>query len=222
MGKSSAGPVVELIVYTDIKSPYAYLAKDHMYALEDETGVAAEWRHFTLDIPSYLGSAKVDDAGNVLESTRTEHQWKKVKYAYMDVRRRANLRGLTIKGTQKIWDSSMAGIALDWAQQSGQDVMRRFLDDAFERFWRRDLDIEDVTVLVECLTRAGADPDGFAGYVDNDGRAKHDQQRQEAWDHGVFGVPTFRVNDELFFGSEQIPLVRWRLGGSVGECPDLR
>lgn len=213
---------MEFIVYTDIKSPYAYLAKDHIYKMEDTLGIEAEWCHFTLDIPSYLGSATVDDQGNILESTRTEHQWKKVKYAYMDIRRRANLRGLIIKGTQKIWDSSLAGIAMDWAQKSGKNVLRAFLDDAFERFWCRDLDIENIDVLVDCLAKAGADTSGFVTYSETEGREKHDRLRKEAWDHGVFGVPTFRIDDELFFGSEQIPMVTWRLNGSKGECPDLR
>lgn len=211
---------MEFIVYTDLKSPYAYLAKDDIYALEDELGLTAEWRHFTLDIPSYLGAAKVDDQGNVLESTRTEHQWKKVKYAYMDIRRRANLRGLTIRGTQKIWDSSLAGIALYKAQESGQHVLRNFLDYVFPRFWNRELDIEDLAVVTDCLEQAGADTSGFASFAENEGREQHDSLRQEAWQHGIFGVPTFRIDDELFFGSEQIPLVRWRLQGSPEGGPD--
>ena len=111
---------MQFIVYTDFKSPYAYLAKDLVYALEDELGLYADWRHFTLDIPSYLGAAEVDDHGKVLEATRSEHQWKRVKYAYMDVRRYANLRGMTIRGTQKIWDTSLAGIALYKAKEAGR------------------------------------------------------------------------------------------------------
>ncbi|MEZ5726727.1 MAG: ATP-binding cassette domain-containing protein [Burkholderiaceae bacterium] len=54
-------------VYTDYKSPYAYLAKDLAYALERDTGVMLDWLPYTLDIPAYLGSAKVDASGDVLE-----------------------------------------------------------------------------------------------------------------------------------------------------------
>ena len=211
---------MSFVVYTDFKSPYAYLAKDLIYAMEDELGVYGDWRHFTLDIPSYLGAARVDDDGQVIESTRSEHQWKRVKYAYMDVRRYANLRGLIVRGTQKIWDTSMAGAALYKAKQSGRDVMRRFMDDVFERFWKRELDVEDSQVLTACLSAAGADADGFEQFANNEGKTMHDELRQEAWDTGVFGVPTFRlVDDELFFGREQIPLVRWKLMGCEGPPP---
>ena len=50
-------------LYSDYKSPYAYLAKDLAYDLERETGVQLDWLPYTLDIPAYLGSAKVDARG---------------------------------------------------------------------------------------------------------------------------------------------------------------
>lgn len=210
----------ELIVYTDFKSPYAYLAKDLIYALEDELGIQADWRHFTLDIPSYLGSAKVDDAGNVLEATRSEHSWKRVKYAYMDVRRYANLRGLTIRGTQKIWNTELAGIGLYWAKGHGQDVLRAYLDGVFAPFWKRELDLEDIDVVSDCLAKAGAETRGFADYVVSTGKTLHDKLRAEAWEAGIFGVPSFRLeDDEIFFGREQLPFVKYRLTNGKSDTP---
>ena len=64
-----------LVVYIDYKSPYAYLAKDPTYAIEDELGIEVDWRPFTLDIPSYLGSARLDEQGRLMESQRSERQW---------------------------------------------------------------------------------------------------------------------------------------------------
>ena len=54
-----------LAVYIDLKSPYAYLAIDPTRAMAAAAGVAVDWRPFTLDIPSYLGSAKLDRKGEV-------------------------------------------------------------------------------------------------------------------------------------------------------------
>ncbi|HYM33182.1 MAG TPA: hypothetical protein VEU47_17920, partial [Candidatus Cybelea sp.] len=92
-------------VYIDYKSPYAYLAKDLIYRLEGDAGFRFDWLPYTLDIPSYLGSAKLDDSGQVIESQRNAHQWRRVRYSYMDCRREARKRGLVILGTRKIWDS---------------------------------------------------------------------------------------------------------------------
>ena len=105
-----------LTAYVDLKSPYAYLAIEPTRRLARRCGVALDWLPYTLDIPSYLGSAKVDETGQVIEQDRTPHQWRRVKYAYMDVRRYANLRGLTIRGTVKIWNTRLASIGLLWAR----------------------------------------------------------------------------------------------------------
>ena len=80
---------VPLAVYIDLKSPYAYLAIEPTRAMADAMGVAIDWRPFTLDIPSYLGSAKLDKRGKVEKSHRTEHQWTGVQYAYMAATRYA-------------------------------------------------------------------------------------------------------------------------------------
>ena len=60
-----------ILVYTDYKSPYAFLAKDLIYELEDQFDVNLEWLPYTLDIPSYLGSARLDERGEIIESTAT-------------------------------------------------------------------------------------------------------------------------------------------------------
>src|SRR5262249_26879148 len=56
-----------LKLYIDYKSPYAYLAKDPAYDLARDTGVVIDWLPYTLDIPAYLGSARVDAEGRILE-----------------------------------------------------------------------------------------------------------------------------------------------------------
>jgi len=212
---------VPLAVYIDLKSPYAYLAIEPTRAMADALGVAIDWRPFTLDIPSYLGSAKLDKRGKVEKSQRTEHQWTGVKYAYMDARRYANMTGKTVRGTVKIWDSSLAGIAILWAKRQSTALLDRFLDVIYPPFWRRELDIEDLAVLERLLDEAGAEVAGFRAYAAGDGRAEHDALNTAAFDGGVFGVPTYLVGDELWFGREHLPRVAWLLGGAEGTAPDV-
>ena len=192
-------------VYTDYKSPYAYLANAAVYALAAETGAVVEWKPYILDIPQYLGSARVDAAGNVVEENRNAHQWRRVRYSYMDCRRQARKQGLTIRGTQKIWDSTTAAAGMLFARKHGDAVFRRYHDTVFERFWRRDLDIESVAAVAAVLQDAGAP--GFSGWVET-GRDQVAVISREAEAQGVFGVPSFLVDGGLFWGREQIPDVR--------------
>ena len=203
-----------LRVYSDYKSPYAYLAKDLTYELARQTGVTLEWLPYTLDIPSYLGSARVDGEGRVLEQSRNAHQWRRVRYSYMDCRREANLRGLTIRGPQKIFDSRLANIGLLYATQQG--VLRDYHDRVFERFWKRDLDIESIEVLAGVLTQAGADATEFAAFVAGDGRRQLEAIQREAEAAGVFGVPSYLLDDgDLYWGREHLPRLRELLTGAA-------
>ena len=65
-----------VIAYIDYKSPYAFLAKNPTYGLFDDFRADIDWRPYTLDIPSYLGSAEVDAEGKVLAESRNAHQWR--------------------------------------------------------------------------------------------------------------------------------------------------
>ncbi len=196
----------KLRVYSDYKSPYAYLAKDLTYQLERQTGVTVEWLPYTLDIPAYLGSARVDGAGNVLEQSRNAHQWRRVRYSYMDCRREANLRGLTIRGPRKIFDSRLANIGLLYASQHG--VLRGYHDRVFERFWRRELDIESTEALADVLAQAGADATDFPAFVEGEGRQRLEAIQREAEAAGVFGVPSFLLDDgDLYWGREHLPRI---------------
>lgn len=198
-----------LTVYIDYKSPYAYLAVAPIYALEDEFGVTVDWLPLDLDIPSYLGSARLDAEGRVLEQERSAHQWRRVRYAYMDVRRRANKRGLVIYGTRKIWNSAIANAGLLWAKRQGR--FRPYNDFVFDRFWRRELDIENPQIVAEALDRAQADGTGFLLWYADEGLAEVRRIKAEAEERGVFGVPSFILDGELYWGGENIGELRERL-----------
>jgi 2-hydroxychromene-2-carboxylate isomerase len=206
-------------VYSDYKSPYAYLAKDPAYDLERATGVTLEWLPYTLDIPAYLGSATLDPGGNVVEQSRNAHQWRRVKYSYMDCRREANRRGLTIRGPRRIFDSSLANIGLLYAKRHG--VFRAYHDRVFERFWRRELDIENADALAAVLAECGADAGEFVHFLGGEGRRELERIQQEAEAAGVFGVPSYLLEDgDLYWGREHLPLIRDMVSATNKRNPD--
>ena len=201
-----------IVVYTDYKSPYAYIAKDLTYELAAETGVEVDWRPYSLHIPSFLGSAEVDADGKVLSEDRNAHQWRRVRYSYMDCRRLAEGRGLVIRGPRKVFDSTTAHTGMLYAQRAG--VFRPYHDMVFERFWKHELDIEDAGAIAAVLAEAGADPDGFGDFHAGEGRVALDRIMEDANESGIFGVPSFVLDDgEIFWGREHLALIRERLAG---------
>ena len=187
-----------VILWSDYISPYAFVAKAWAYALEADYEIALDWRPYSLDIASFQGSV----------AERDPHHWRRVRYAYMDARRYANRQGLTLMGPKRIFDARPINAGMLYAQKHG--VFRPYNDRAFELFWRRELDPESPEAVAALLIGAGAPP-GFEDFLAGEGGAVHDRLRLEAEASGVFGVPTFVLDDELFWGGDRIGLLRERL-----------
>ena len=209
-----------LIVYLDIKSPYGFVAVKPTLALEQEMGVRFDWRPLTLDIASYHGSARKEN-GRVVASDRTDEQWKLIRYRYRDARRYAERQGYMLKGTEKIWDSSIANIGLLWLRDHAPERVGAYLTTVYPPFWRRELDIENIAAIEECLTGAGVSIEGFRAFEKGRGRDDHDRLQNQLHPSGIFGVPTYVVDGEVLRGRENLPFIRWKLSGSHGPAPDI-
>jgi 2-hydroxychromene-2-carboxylate isomerase len=184
-------------LYYDFKSPFTYLAMEPAYQLEKSHRVRL--RFIPLELP-------VREAyGGELEQ-RPQRDWDKVRYLYMDVRRFAKERGIIIRGPQKIFDSRLALMSGFYADRNGH--FRPYADRVFERFFKRELNIEDFDSLAAVMSEVGLDAAEFKRYADSDGPADLRAATAEAERDGVFGVPTFNVAGELFWGNDR---VEWML-----------
>ena len=236
-------PPKVITAYVDLKSPYAYLALEPTAELERDFNVIIDWLPFTLDIHSYLGSARVGKKDNVVKAGSAERspaQWNAVRYAYMDCRRYATRRepeALTIFGTEKIWDSSLAAIAMLWVRRLAMaegvtplaraEMWASYNEAAWPTFWKRELDIDDPAVVEGVIGAAGLPADGFAAYIGEGGQGRDEFESvmsQAIEERGVFGVPTFCVDlqpssgesgvgEQLstYWGREHLNLIRLRL-----------
>lgn len=193
----------KITLYVDYKSPYAFVAKNLAYQLEQEHPVELDWLPYTLHIEDYLDTVE----------QRSAHNWRKVRYGYMDARRLANRQGLTLKGPQRIFSAYYASVGMLYAKQNG--FFRAYNDAVFESFWKRELDVDSLDAMCTMVALLGGDPAGYRAYAEGEGRAEHDAIRNHAEEIGVFGVPTFVLDGELFFGGDRIPLLIERIEESV-------
>jgi 2-hydroxychromene-2-carboxylate isomerase len=191
-------------LWLDLKSPYSFLAKDPAYALEKELGVTLRLRPYALDI---LG------AYNVADPKVAERGMRRIKYLYADVRRFANQRGMIIRGPQKIFDSTLIHLAWMFADAGGKG--RALIDAAYPRFFKRELDYEDRAAVEALLKEIGVDLAGFDAFATGAGPALLARHQAEADKQGVFAVPTFVVDGELFWGQDRIDFVRAKLAAKL-------
>lgn len=186
-------------IYTDYKSPYAYVANKRLFELEDTIGVELEWLPYTLRIPEFMGTVE----------ERTPHFWRKVRYSYMDARRFANAQGLTMKGPRRIYDAFYSSAGMLFAQRHG--LFRPYHDTVFRKFWNHELEIDDLSAIAGVIAAIGGSAAAFKAYVRGPARAEHDGIIDEAEALGVFGVPSMVFNGELFWGGDRIDMLIERI-----------
>jgi 2-hydroxychromene-2-carboxylate isomerase len=182
--------------YYDFKSPFTYLALGPALALERSHRVTL--RFIPRDFEPRVAY------GGELEQ-RQPHDWNKVRYLYEDVRRFANERGMIIRGPQKLFDSRLAMMSGIYAERHGG--FREYAPRVFERFFKRELDIEDPAAIAAVLRECSLHAEEFARYAASDGPGDLELARTEADSDRVFGVPTIIVSGEPFWGNDRIDWV---------------
>ena len=187
-----------ITAYTDLRSPYTFVAKAEVYRWEEDFGAAVDWWPYTTPLEEAFGPAE----------GRNERQLRKIRYTYMNVRRLGAAQGLTIRGTKRIFDPTPAHVGLLQARDDG--VFRAFHDLAFERVFRRELDPDDPVHVRAALAEAGGDVAAWSRRLRN-GAAELEAIDRRAEAQGVFGVPSFILDGELFWGTDTLAQIRQKL-----------
>jgi 2-hydroxychromene-2-carboxylate isomerase len=186
-----------LKMYSDYKSPYAWLAFDPAFALEERFAIKVKWMPFQL---------RIKGAGQ-----RSVYSEYKVKYSYMDARRTANERGdkKIIRGPLKVYDTAPALIGGLFAEKHGKIV--EYSRQVFELFFKRELSVDEVDAIAEFIDKLGLSGRDYLAYFEGDGRRDYEGAQNEALSDQIFGVPICIFRGEQFWGNDRIPVLERRL-----------
>ena len=188
----------ELKLYFDYKSPFAFLASGPAFELDGRFRVRVRWIPYQLRIKG--------------KGERSQNSEWKAKYSYLDARRFATPRGLVIKGPRKVYDTEPALIGGLLAMQAG--CFRRYTEEAYARFFRHELELDEPAAIGALLGECGASPAEYERYRTGEGAAVYARCAAEAEADHVFGVPLFVFRGEPFWGHDRLPLLERRLGES--------
>ena len=96
------------------------------------------------------------------------------------------------------------------AQETGCE--KRYIDTVLSAMWERDLKMDEPEVFKAVLTEAGLDAEKLVALTQTDAiKDKLKANTQAAADRGAFGIPTFFVGEEMFFGKDRLGLVEEEL-----------
>jgi 2-hydroxychromene-2-carboxylate isomerase len=184
----------EIKLYFAYTSPYSYLAMQPAYDLELSHNVRARFIPYGVNIRKVYGPLDRADADR-----------RKVRYLYIDARRIAKERGLVIFPPKRIFSARLAFYGGIYAAK--RDRFRSYSSRVFERFWRQELDVESRSAIGAIIDEVGLESADFFHYADSDARSDLDACFAEADRDQVFGVPTFIVDGEQFWGEDRIDWV---------------
>ncbi len=86
-----------------------------------------------------------------------------------------------------------------------QGVEQAYLDAVMAGMWERGLKMDDPQVVAAALTEAGLDAEAILEATqDPEVKAELLANTERAAARGAFGIPTFFVGDEMFFGKERL------------------
>jgi len=154
------------------------------------------WLPFALDLQGAYGEV----------AERSERDWRKVRYLYMDARRLANRQGLIVRGPQKIFDPAIAHIGLLFAKAHG--VFPAYHTAVSDRFWRRELDIEDAGAIAAIIVETRRRRRAFARYLAGSGKEDYAAIVAAAEERGVFGAAELPARRRAVLGHDRIWLLR--------------
>lgn len=190
--------------FFSIGSPWAFIGLEPFAALAKEQGATIHPHVIPL----------IEENGGIYSRNRPEARR---AYWIRDLKRWAELRGkvLNFDNRAALSDPSPAGLMVAAAIEAGQDWLKLALA-LQEAFWVRGEDIGNADVRRAIATAAGFD----AAALDERGQSDAVAARQKASFEaartaGVFGVPTYRYQNELYWGQDSLPFLERHLSGET-------
>jgi 2-hydroxychromene-2-carboxylate isomerase len=185
-----------LDVWFDYSSPFAYLGVSQAEALARRQNAELRWR------PILLGGL-FRDLGQVdvpLFAMGADKQ----AYVLKDLERWAWWWGLPFRYSPHFPLRTVLPLRVTLAHPQPGDFIRR----VFRAAWAEEQDISRPEVLLDC----GATPELLEQAAGQKESLRQNNEAAKA--AGIFGVPTFVVNDRhLFWGQDRISLVEATLAG---------
>lgn len=181
---------IDVHVYFNFRSPYCYLASKKMFALVDEHGARFVWR----PLGGWAGRSPPERAKYKLPIVR------------QDVRRWCKRMGIPFNPPPPTTDPTIAGAGSLLAEQRGR--LREYIVAVMAKEWAEGADIGDREVLLSVGESIGLDRGELARIIDDPATLERlEQYHKEAEEKGAFGVPTFIIGEEVFWGQDRIDFV---------------
>ena len=181
---------IDVKLYFNFRSPYCYIASKTLFRIYDEFHADLVWR----PLGGWSGRSSPERAKVKVPLTR------------QDVRRITAKMGIPMNPPPITTDPTIAGAASLLAEERG--LLREWIVETMRAEWASGLDIGDEEVLFAVGESVGLDRQSLQAAFVNDAYLQQlEANWSEAQSLGLIGVPSFKVGEELFWGSDRVEYV---------------
>ena len=184
--------------YFDFASPNAYLSHQVVPGIEERTGTKFNY------IPVLLGG--------IFKATNNKPPMEaffgilnKNEYQSVEMERfqkRHEITKFKMNPHFPVMTLQITRGALG-AQQDG--YLDKYISEVLKHMWEEPKKMDDPEVIKEAFTESGFDADKLLGQTqDPEIKAKLIANTEEAVKRGTFGIPTFFVDDDIYFGKDTL------------------
>nr|WP_309503979.1 2-hydroxychromene-2-carboxylate isomerase [uncultured Roseovarius sp.] len=178
----------------EFASTYSYLSAMRLPEAAQAAGVNVRWRPFLLG-PIFAVQGWDTSPFNIFAA--------KGRYMWRDMDRRAAQLGLSIQKPDPFPQNGLL------AARVAQIALTRpegvaFCQTVYRAQFEEGLDISDATVVAACAGAVGLPDDILPAAQDAANKLALRETTAEATRRGLFGAPSFLIEDELFWGDDRL------------------
>ena len=201
--------MAQLTFFYDLSSPWTYLAFNNVQDVIAETQATVSWRPF-------LVGGVFNAVNQSVYASRSNPIDPKVIHNFTWLHEWARLANLPLDfPTQHHPVKSVLPMRMCCALEDDQETLKAFTQAAFDAYFAAGRNIDDPFVMADVARSIGLDGEALLGRaVEPEIKDRLRANTEEAIAKGAFGSPTMIVNQaQLYFGNDQLPLVRHALAG---------
>jgi 2-hydroxychromene-2-carboxylate isomerase len=186
--------------YFDYGSPATYLAWTQIDNIINEANAKLNM------IPMLLGGVFKETGNASPASVPTKSKWMNG-----DLRKHAEIYGVEYN-SNSFFPINTLNLMRGAIAAKKMNIFEKYSEAIFTGIWIKDINLGDIPILQDYLNNNDIDTRELFSLVQSDGiKSSLIENTKKAVERGVFGAPTFIVDNELIFGQDRLNFLKLAL-----------
>ena len=202
-----------LRVLLDLRHPLAYLALQPSIDFVESLALDADWS--PLAVPPLKPPSVAQDG----DDRGVRHRRYRAEAIAREIETYSLAQDLVLREHYRSGDVEAGNLGWLWVRDQYPNRLREYLRQLFTGYWSQELDASSGEQIATLIESVDADGVSFTNWSADAGPRAAAALASELRDQGVFQVPAFIIEDEVFYGRQHLPMIRWILEGRSGPGP---